>query len=259
MEYLEVEEAIERPGLRLALTAGVPGPWGESAKYILRVKNIPYAPVRQLGGLPNEALKRWTGMDNAPIAVYENERPRAGWAEILLLAERLAPQPSLVPADARERALLFGLAHEICGEQGLGWTRRLTMVHDMLSADPPLPEPIRRIAGTLGRKYGYSPEAAAGANERVAAILAVLAAQLREQGARGSRYFLGERLSALDLYWAAFSNLVDPLPPELCPLPRGLRRVYTLRDARAKAALDPALLEHREFVFRQHLDLPLDF
>ncbi len=79
MEYLEVEEAIERPGLRLVLTAGVPGPWGESAKYILRVKNIPYAPVRQLGGLPNDALQRWTGMDNAPIAVYEDERPRAGW------------------------------------------------------------------------------------------------------------------------------------------------------------------------------------
>ena len=189
MEYLEVEEAIKRPGLRLVLTAGVPGPWGESAKYILRVKGIPYAPVRQLGGLPNDALQRWTGMDNAPIAVYENERPRAGWVEILLLAERLAPQPSLVPAEARARALLFGLAHEICGEQGLGWTRRLTMVHEMLSADPPLPEPVRQIAETLGRKYGYSPEAAAGANERVAGILAMLTAQLREQSARGSRYF----------------------------------------------------------------------
>ena len=41
-QYIEVEDAIERPGLRLVLTAGVPGPWGESAKGILAVKGIEY-------------------------------------------------------------------------------------------------------------------------------------------------------------------------------------------------------------------------
>jgi hypothetical protein len=56
--------------------------------------------------------------------MYNNERPRAGWAEILLLSERLAPNPSLLPKDAVDRALVFGLAHEICGEQGLAWSRR---------------------------------------------------------------------------------------------------------------------------------------
>ena len=32
---------------------------------------------------------------------------------------------TLVPEDAEPRALLYGLAHEICGEDGLGWNRRL--------------------------------------------------------------------------------------------------------------------------------------
>ena len=34
MEYLSVEEAKNRSGLRLVLTRGVPGPWGEAAKAI---------------------------------------------------------------------------------------------------------------------------------------------------------------------------------------------------------------------------------
>ena len=29
MEYTEIDDAIGRNGLRLVLTAGVPGPWGE--------------------------------------------------------------------------------------------------------------------------------------------------------------------------------------------------------------------------------------
>ena len=45
MEYKTVAEAKDLPGLRLALTAGAPAPWSQSAKSILHVKNIPYIPV----------------------------------------------------------------------------------------------------------------------------------------------------------------------------------------------------------------------
>ena len=50
MKYLSVEEAIDIQGLRLVLTAGVPGPWGEAAKAILAFKHIEYTPVLQQGG-----------------------------------------------------------------------------------------------------------------------------------------------------------------------------------------------------------------
>ena len=53
--------------------------------------------MRQLGGGENEALRAWTGRDNAPIAVYEDEPGRDGWAEILDLAERL--DPDTLPLD----------------------------------------------------------------------------------------------------------------------------------------------------------------
>ena len=65
MKYLSVEEAIDMPGLRLVLTAGVPGPWGEAAKAILAYKQLDYTPVRQEGGGENAALRDWTGQTSA--------------------------------------------------------------------------------------------------------------------------------------------------------------------------------------------------
>ena len=127
MRYLDVAEARGLPGLRLALTKGAPAPWGEAAKGILSLKGIPYTPVAQYGAQANEALVAWTGHRNAPVAVYENEPPRVGWLDILLLAERLAPDPPLLPADLDQRARVVGLSHEICSEGGFAWSARLLM------------------------------------------------------------------------------------------------------------------------------------
>ena len=87
MQYIDIDEARGRSGLRLVLTAGVPGPWGEAAKAIFRVKGIPFVPVRQTIGVHDETLLAWTRQTSAPVAMYEDERPRSGWAEILFLAE----------------------------------------------------------------------------------------------------------------------------------------------------------------------------
>ena len=126
-EYVSVEDAIQRSGLRMVVIGDVPSPWGEAAKGILHIKRIDWAAVRL--AYDREPLKQWAGQRSGPIVVYDKEATRSGWAEILLLAERLAPTPPLLPADPAERALAFGLAHEICGEAGLGWARRLQLVH----------------------------------------------------------------------------------------------------------------------------------
>ena len=90
--YVSVDEAIKRSGVRMVVVGGVPNPWGEAAKGILHVKTIEWAAVRLV--YHSEPLKEWAGQRNGPILMYNNERPRAGWAEILLLSERLAPNPS---------------------------------------------------------------------------------------------------------------------------------------------------------------------
>ena len=167
-QYVSVDEAIKRSGVRMVVVGGVPSPWGEAAKGILRVKNIAWAAVRLV--YDSEPLKEWAGQRSGPILMYNNERPRAGWAEILLLSERLAPNPSLLPKDAADRALVFGLAHEICGEQGLAWSRRLQLIHAGLNNKGGFPE---RVSKYLGKKYGYSQEAGANAGSRVAHVLRI--------------------------------------------------------------------------------------
>jgi glutathione S-transferase len=148
-EYLSVAEAREQPGLRLVLSVGVPGPWGEAAK-----------------------------------------------------------------------ALFHG-----------------------------------RLAG----RYGYAPERAEAAPARVVAILELLGRQLTRRRERGRRFLVGETLSALDLYWAAFAAMLEPLPPELCPMPEPMRHSYRTQHPAIRAASDPALLAHRDFVYREYLELLLDF
>lgn len=256
-DYVDVGDAIGMAGLRLVLSTGVPGPWGESAKSIFHVKEMPYTRVRQLGGMENRELAEWTGRDNAPLAVYENEAARDGWVEILDLAERLAPEPRLIPVDVEQRVRMFGLSREICGENGFGWLRRLMLLAPMFAEG--VPEPTRAVAKRLGDKYGYSAETAREAGPRAAEILGQLSRELLAQRAAGSRYFIGDTLSALDIYWACFAALLQPLPEEACPMPAMLRAAYSATDPVVLQAADPVLLEHRDYVYEKHLELPLDF
>ena len=275
-EYVDVERARALPGLRLALTTGVPGPWGEAAKGIFHAKGIPFARVAQTAGADNDALFAWTGHRNAPVAVYENEPPRTTWNEILFLAERLQPEPSLVPASLEDRVVCFGLAQELMGENGFGWLRRLMLLRPGMgdSDTPPEAQGGRRSRPTrsepkaseggppqglarMARQYGYSRAASDAAPERVAQILDVLAGRLAAQRAAGRRYLVGDRVSALDIYWAAMAALVAPLPADVCAMPEMVRGLYGTPGPVVAKALDPALLEHRDRIYREHMEFPL--
>ena len=251
-DWIDVATARELPGLRLVLSAGVPGPWGEAAKGILHAKGIPFARVAQLPGGDNDALRAWTGRDDAPIAVWNDEKPRDGWIEIALLADRIAPEPRLVPDAVADRALVFGLGRELCGELGLGWCRRLMLVHQLTQAAPELP-----ITRYLASRYGYDAKLAEAGPQRVVAILQAFSAQLASQREVGRRYLVGDALSPLDIWWASFAAMIEPLPPELCPMRPDTRAAYRVRDPVVREAIDPALLEHRDFIYREHLELPV--
>lgn len=251
-EYVSVEEAMQRGGLRMVVVGDIPSPWGEAAKGILHIKGIEWVAVRL--AYDSEPLKEWAGQRSGPVAIYDKERPRSGWAEILLLAERLAPTPSLLSADPAERALVFGLAHEICGEAGLGWSRRLQLVHAGLQKASGFPE---RVAKYLGKKYGYSPEAGAASGARVAALVGMLVARLKAQRAAGSRYYVGGSLTAVDVYSATFTAMFSPLPSGRCEMEASTRAAFESRDAQTEAALDPILFEHRDMMYADHLELPL--
>ncbi len=256
-EFVEVAEARKLSGLRLVLTLGVPGPWSEAAKGILYVKKIPYVRVRQELGGPNPELTEWTAQATAPVAIWNDEPPRSTWIEQLFLAERLEPTPALIPDNIEDRMLMFGYCNELCGEHGYGWSKRLMLLHAVLT-DSGADESARAFATHMGNKYGYTREEAEAAPARVANIVTTLGSRLEQQHNNGSRFFIGNQLSALDIYWATFAALIQPLPHELCPMPDAFRAMYINTDPVVQSAVKPILLEHRDFIYHEYLELPID-
>jgi hypothetical protein len=67
VQYLGVEEAIKRGGLRMVVVGDVPSPWGEAAKGFLHIKGIEWAAVRLV--YDSEPLKDWAGQRSGPVAL----------------------------------------------------------------------------------------------------------------------------------------------------------------------------------------------
>ena len=210
--------------------------------------------MHQKGGGRNEDLARWTGQSSAPVAVYNDLPPACHWLDLLMLVERIEPEPPLLPRDPADRATAIGLSALIAGAEGYGWQRRLGMIGSMLRLPEP-PELARRMA----RKYGYSETTEAQALERMQEICAFLDKTLVGQEQSGSDYFVGDRVSAPDFYWASFLGMTMPLPPEYNPMPDYIRPVYQSRDPALLACITPRLEAHRDRMYERHIALPLDF
>ncbi|MEM9421493.1 MAG: hypothetical protein AAF986_03150 [Pseudomonadota bacterium] len=251
--YVSVEEGAAAPGLRMVVVSGVPSPWGEAAKGIFHVKGLDWKAVRLAYDDPD--LATWTRQDlSGPIAFYNDEPPRSGWSDIIHLAERLAPSPSLLPSDAGERALTFGLCHELVGEGGLLWTRRLQLVEWGLAGKKGFSPPVSQY---LGGKYGYQEGSSKQYANRTLSLLSLFAGRLIQQKKAGHRFYMGAEISALDIYSAAGMALFCPLDEEKCAFKPGLREAFSTLDEKTANGLDPILIEHRDMMYSEFLETPL--
>jgi glutathione S-transferase len=253
MDYVEVEQARTMPGLRLALTGGVPGPWSEAAKAIFNLRQVPFQAVLQMGGEDNRELVQWTGHRNAPVAMYNDEPPRVRWLEIVELAERLGQGPSLIPERFDERFSAIGLTNEIAGEQGFAWYARVLMLDKTVKL-----QGERAKSSNMFREYSRGIDNLEEAVARVRAITDFLSQQISAQRALGSDYLIGNALSIADVYWACFSQILEPLSHAQCPTPEYLLKFWASVPA-ALGTFDQALIEQRDFIFTNHLKLPLEF
>ncbi len=271
LEYISIREAKRMSGLRIVLGAfAVPGPWHEACKGVYYVKGLDYTRVRSsnenssdvLVGMENSQseLVEWTAQSSAPVVIWNDERPRSLWNDQLYLAERLSPEPSLIPTDPADRIRMFGLANELLGDTGLCYSKRHFMTSVPLASLPD-DAPERAFFAHLGAKYGYSEKNLARASSQIVEILEVLDAQLAAQHARGSRYLLGEQLSALDIYWATACGFVDPMPEDRCPMATDFRQpqFYGSVNDDIDRALTARLRAHRDFIYEAHLQLPIVF
>ena len=249
---MSIEDAKRVSGLRMACLRGVPSPWGEAARGIFHVKGLDCQYAARSDDEPEDALAGWAGDSSVPVVAWEREPLRSGWAEILILAERLAPEPALVPADPEARVTLFGVAHEICGEMGLGWCLRLLMLQSALGHGKQAAAIPAEQTARLGAKYGLIPAHVRQAKHRVLAVLDVLDRRLQ----RGP-FLVGDGLTAADIYWAVFANFIRPLPDDLLPLAAPMRVMCTQQDTDIVGAFSTRLAEHQLEIYQRYLELPV--
>ncbi len=249
MDYVDINQAINADGLRLILVQGMPSAWGVAVKAMMEYKSLDFTLGPQKPMRENPELLAWSGTNSGPVVAWNDEKPINRWDDILLLLERLAPDEPLVPENAAERIQLFGIGHEICGELGFGWNRRLDMLRPADASTGP---------SAFGLKYGYRDTDAKLANPRVIAFMAELAVTLKAQKARGSDYIIGQAVTAADFYWAAFSNFVVLQSPEDILLDLSIRPMFENTPAAVTAAVDPILLEHRDRIMHTYFKMPLE-
>lgn len=248
MKTVEIKEAIEGSGLRIVIVKAMPSAWGVAAKAMIEYKSLDYVCAYQIPMSDNPELLAWSGTNSGPVVAWNDEPPINRWDDILLLLERLAPEPRLVSEEPAERFEVFGISREICGELGFGWNRRIDLIRPVAGEEP----------GPFAQKWNYREAEGNLANTRVIALMGALAAQLKKQKENGSDYLVGQSVTAADFYWAAFSNFVVIQPPDECPMNPDARPMFENTPAEITAAIDPILIEHRDRIMRNYYKLPLE-
>jgi hypothetical protein len=252
-EWLTLKEGLTAAGLRIAPVREVPSPWSELCRALFHVKRIPVALISARDPhLGLSELKAATAQETLPVVFWESERPRANWLEQLALATRLAESPRLLPDSPSERAFVIGLLAELCAEGGFGWHRRLLMIQRLLT-EGTYGSRERAIGQYLAGKYSYPGATVVESRQRCEGIVAAFATlDVPEQG-----FLVGNSLSALDLGWAAFAALVQPLPNDRCPMDPVWRDLYTWTPTETAPAKVAALLAHRDRIYRDWMELPV--
>lgn len=252
LEYVPVESARAATGTRLVTSGLVPSPWSEAAKGLFAVAKLPALVVAKTRD-NTEAVHAWTGVDNVPVVFHDAEPARTNWSAIVGLAGRLSEPDTLVPASPEARASMMGLIEMIAGEQGLGWTARLSMIQASVESKGERGFALP-VAGYLAKRYGHtSAVSSADVRARVAALIATLRAELGDR-----EYFGGARPSALDIYTATFHTPLFAIDASVCPQLSDLgRRGFAAARDLLEDLVPPELRAHRTRMFERHLPQPI--
>ena len=138
---------------------------------------------------------------------------------------------------------MFGLCAVVLGEDGLVWNTRI--LND----------------GPLGRKYGYSDEASAAAPAKIAEAVALIDSRLQRQAENGSRYLVGDALTAADIYWATMSMIILATPPEIMPVTRqnkGMLKFFAANSniPEIAAVLSERIKDHQHYILTTYCETP---
>jgi len=247
------EAAAMTTGTRVTFVPGVPAMFSEALKNICYVKGVPLIRVlhprmgidEETGEDRQAKLFELTAQTSLPTMLHDTERPRNVWIEQLALAERIgaACTPILIPDNSELRAEVIGLCAIVLAEDGLVWNMRIL------------------IDSPLGQKYGFSEEASAAAPRKIAEVIALLDRRLETQSQRGSKYLVGDMLTAVDIYWATLSMSLLPPPTEIMPLTRQNQNMMKYFEANSRipeiaAALTKRIEDHQRYILTTYCETP---
>ncbi|MEM7017353.1 MAG: hypothetical protein AAF512_08455 [Pseudomonadota bacterium] len=253
-EFITLDEAAAMTtGTRVTFIPGIQAMYAEALKNICFVKGIPliralhpFMGIDKATGKDRQArLYELTSQTSLPTMFHDQERPRNVWIEQLALAEQIgeAGTPALIPDNFEHRVEVFGLCAVVMSEDGFVWNMRI------LNDSP------------LGRKYGYSDAASAAAPGKAAEVISLIDRRLEAQGQRGSRYLVGDALTAIDVYWATFSMMVLSVSPEIMPVTqqnKGMLKFFGMNSQIPAIAdvLTPRIEEHHKYILTTYCETP---
>ena len=253
-EFISLEEAAKmKEGTRITFVPGLQAIYAEALKNICYVKNIKIIRVlhpfmgkdKKTGKDRQTDLYSLTSQTSLPTMLHNEERPRNVWIEQLALAEEIGSSNSvnLIPDNFQERVDMFGLCAVILGEDGLVWNMRI------LSDSP------------LARKYGYSDDASSKAPIKMAEIIKLIDSQLKIQEEQGSKYLIGDKISAVDIYWSTISMTILPASLEIMPKTKQNEGMLFFFEANSKIpeikeVLSDRILSHRDYILKTYCEVP---
>ncbi|MCH1550370.1 MAG: hypothetical protein L7T19_04360 [Pseudomonadales bacterium] len=253
-KFISLQEAAAMTqGTRITFIPGVPALFSEALKNICFVKAIPLIRVlhpmmgvdKDTGTDRQAQLYKLTKQTSLPTMLHNKERPRNVWIEQLALCEQIGDPntPDLIPKNFTERADVFGLCAIILAEDGFIWNMRIL-------GDSP-----------LGRKYGFNEAACAAAPTKMAEVITLIDNRLETQQDKGSRFLVGNSISAADIYWATMCISINVPPPEIMPVTqqnKGMLK-YFARNSQIPAIanlISKRIIDHQQYILSHYCETP---
>ena len=253
-EFISLEKAATmKEGTRITFIPGIQAIYAEALKNICYVKKIkitrvlhPFMGIDKKTGKDRQAkLYELTSQTSLPTMFHDEERPRNVWIEQLALAEKIGSSDSinLIPDNFRDRSDMIGLCAIVLGEDGFVWN--MSILSD----------------GPLARKYGFSDDASCKAPSKMAEIVSVIDRQLEKQKEKDSKYLIGDKISAIDIYWSTISMTILPASLEIMPRTKQNEGMLFFFEANSKIpeikeVLTDRILSHRDYILKTYCETP---
>lgn len=255
LKFVDFNQAkIDRDAGRIVLVtvAQIPSPWSEAVKGLLELQGRDFSALRL--DPRNQELHVWAGSPSSPSLLLPGQSPLTQPQQIIEALDGADGCAALLPKESAAREGALETVQALVGPGGLAWSRRLLGIHAGLMGKGGFVEPIAKY---LSKKYGHDEAQVPAAQARIHEVLGSLAQRIKEQRKQDSPYLYGPQVSAADIYCAASMAVFAPLDESKCPMDPMIRSTFEERDPQTAQALDPILLEHRDFIYTQHLELPV--